>query len=196
MIIDTTGLRVDRCYDCDLSVRRKCVVNGFGSVKSERIMFIGEAPGYTEDTYGIPFIGRSGELFNLYLDDVGLDRDHVYVTNTVKCLPRGGRAPFPHEIENCLPLLRSELKVLKPKIVILLGSIATQTYFQSPMLRVREIRNQPMEIKGRIVLSIFHPSYILRNKNDDRLREEYHKQFRNIARLYKELVDPLFILKY
>ena len=196
MIIKPNGLCVRRCHDCDISLRRKNIVNGFGSNDKGGLIFIAEAPGHKEDVYGLPLIGRAGELFNAYLYDVGLTRDHVYTTNTVKCLPRHGRAPFPHEIKNCLPLLRSELRILKPTIVILLGSIAAQTYFQNPNLWVKEIRNIPMMIKGRVVLSIFHPSYILRNNDDERLKEEYHKNFRNVARLYQLLVDPTFVLKY
>ncbi len=196
MIVDNTKLRVQTCYDCDICINRHSIVNGFGSVKPNGLMFIAEAPGYKEDRYGLPLIGKAGELFNQYLYDVGLNRDIVYTTNTIKCLPRNGRAPFPHELTNCLPVLRNEVKILNPKIVILMGSFATWSYYQNFNLRVANLRNIPLSVKGRVVLSIYHPSFILRNSKDTRLSDEYHKQFRNIARLYQLLVDPLLTLKY
>ncbi len=196
MTVDESSIRVKSCYECDISSLKRNFVNGFGSTSPNGLMFIGEAPGAKEDNYGIPFIGRAGELFNAYLADVGLNRDMVYTTTVIKCRPNNNRAPFPHEIENCLPLLKNEVKKLNPKIVVLLGGIATSTYFQNPELLAVEIRNKPMMIKDRIVLSIYHPAFILRNGKNNMVREAYHLQFRNIAKLYKILVDPLFILKY
>ena len=190
------GLRVESCHDCDISTRRKSIVNGFGDTNKGTIVFIGEAPGHKEDVYGIPLIGRSGQLFNTYLTEVGLNRDVVYTTNVIKCRPARNRNPYDYEIENCLVCLKSELRVIEPKVVILLGAVATQTYFQNPRLRVSSIRNKPQWINERLIISIYHPAYILRNKHDDDVLLDYFNAFVVIARAYKYFIDPLFKLKY
>lgn len=196
MNISNDGLQVTACANCDISIRRTCIVNGFGDSDEGAFTFIAEAPGYREDKYGLPLIGKAGELFTMYLEAVGLNRDLVYTTNVIKCKPPYNRTPTFREIGNCLPMLKSEITTIQPKMVILLGNIATWTYFQNFSLHMPSMRNKYWYVNDKVVLPIYHPSFILRNSGNERLKNQYFQHFVNIARLYKELVDPFFTLKY
>lgn len=140
------------------------IIFGEGNVNAD-IVFIGEAPGKTEELEGRPFVGQSGQLLNRALELAGLDRSDVYITNIVKCRPPNNRTPSINElIAGRETLLIKQLEIIKPRIICTLGSVAlrglTQTTYQ-----ITKERGQPIDFMRFTILPTFHPAYILRNKN-------------------------------
>ena len=117
--IDSIRSQVISCTKCNLSKTRTNAVPGKGNPKAE-IMFIGEAPGRTEDLKGEPFVGSAGNILSEVLSSVGLSRDDVYITNVVKCRPPNNRIPSQEEKESCQPYLSKELGIIKPKIICIM----------------------------------------------------------------------------
>ena len=116
---------VDHCGRCPLAIPKTGAVMGKGNLHSP-LMFIAEAPGQKEDREGIPFTGRSGEVFDRLLNSAGMTREEVYLTNVVKCHPPANRDPKPEEQEACIQYLKYETAPLRPKIMVCLGRIAAQ----------------------------------------------------------------------
>ena len=114
---------VKQCRKCRLCETRKNVVFGVGNREAD-IMFIGEGPGADEDTQGEPFVGKAGKLMNMAFDMLGIKREEVYIANIVKCRPPNNRNPQDDEAESCLDYLRNQVILVKPKIIVLLGSVA------------------------------------------------------------------------
>ena len=114
---------IKNCNNCKLCTGRKNIVFGVGN-KNADIMFIGEGPGADEDTQGIPFVGKAGQLMNKAFDAVGIEREEVYIANIVKCRPPNNRVPEADESKACLDYLRNQVILVKPKIIVLLGSTA------------------------------------------------------------------------
>ena len=125
---DLWGLRdqVVQCADCELRKGAKRVVFGEGNPQA-RILMVGEGPGQNEDNTGKPFVGRAGQLLDSVLQTVGLSRNDVFITNIVKCRPPGNRLPSPVEVAACLPHLQAQIRIIRPKIIVLLGALASQT---------------------------------------------------------------------
>lgn len=118
------------CTRCRLSEARTRVVFGEGDLKTS-VMLIGEAPGFNEDREGRPFVGQAGKFLNeTLLKAAGLERSSVYVTNVVKCRPPGNREPTDDEVEACFPYLSVQIRVIRPKIIVTLGNVATNTLFR------------------------------------------------------------------
>lgn len=114
------------CQRCGLCETRTHVVFGQG-VPDAEVLFVGEGPGANEDAQGLPFVGRSGQLLDHYLEAIDLDRSkNIYIANIVKCRPPENRDPAPEESAACLPWLRMQFRLLRPKIVVCLGRIAAQ----------------------------------------------------------------------
>ena len=112
-----------QCKKCKLCQNRNSVVFGTGN-KNADLMFIGEGPGADEDLQGIPFVGKAGKLMNMAFEAIGLNRDDVYIANIVKCRPPSNRNPQEDEAMACLNYLRNQVILVKPKIIVLLGSVA------------------------------------------------------------------------
>ena len=112
-----------QCTKCKLCKNRNNVVFGTGN-KNATLMFIGEGPGADEDIQGIPFVGKAGKLMNLAFEAIGLKREDVYIANIVKCRPPSNRNPEDDEATACLDYLRNQVILVKPKIIVLLGSVA------------------------------------------------------------------------
>ncbi len=151
------------CKKCSLCNSRTNIVFGDG-VPNEKIMLIGEAPGFNEDQQGKPFVGRSGKLLDDILASVGFFRDkNIYICNTVKCRPPENRNPLPEEKIACRCFLDKQLELLKPKIIILCGAVAVNSMLDTK-LGITKIRGQWFDgIYGAKMMPIFHPSYLLRN---------------------------------
>ena len=111
------------CTACPLSQTRTNVVFGEGNPDAD-LMFVGEAPGEQEDLSGKPFVGRSGQLLDRYLEYVGIRREDVFIANIIKCRPPANRDPKPSEEELCMPYLREQVRLIRPKIIVCLGRIA------------------------------------------------------------------------
>ena len=126
---------IKQCSKCDISIYRNHIVNGSGNLRSD-LMFIGEAPGYHEDKSGVPFVGNSGNLLSNMLHLIGLDRTMVYITNIIKCRPPSNRTPNSIEISNCRIHLDKELELVNPKIIVLLGGVALNSYFKTSGLNI------------------------------------------------------------
>lgn len=176
---------INRCYKCPLSLSRKNIVNGSGS-KDSLIMVIGEAPGYTEDKKGIPFVGRAGKLLWSYFSSIGFTRDMVYVTNVVKCHPPGNRTPDIIELGACYEYLVKELVEVNPEVVVVLGATAIKVLFQDMSLTVNQVRGRVYNNNNcDYIIPTYHPSAILRS---DRYKKEFEEDF--------ELIFKTFKLKY
>lgn len=152
------------CRRCPLGETRTNLVFGFGSEKA-KIMFVGEGPGEQEDIQGKPFVGKSGQLLDKYLELVGLDRNtNIYIANMVKCRPENNRDPKPEETETCIFWLRRQVKLLRPKIIVCLGRISAQRLI-SPDFRVTRQHGEFFEKNGVFMMGTFHPAALLRNPN-------------------------------
>ncbi len=114
------------CQRCSLGKTRTNLVFGNGSINS-RVIFLGEGPGADEDAQGKPFVGRAGRLLTKMINTIGIERDDVYITNIVKCRPPENRNPTPAEISCCLPIIKQQLELLNPKLIVTLGNIPTKS---------------------------------------------------------------------
>lgn len=152
--------RCRQCQNCPLSETRTNVVFGVGNRQAD-ILFIGEGPGEQEDLQGEPFVGPAGKLLDLMLSLIDLDRSKVYIANIVKCRPPQNRDPLPAESEACMPWLREQFRLLRPKIVVCLGRIAAQRMIRSDFSVTKE-HGQFMEKNGILFMGTFHPAALLR----------------------------------
>ena len=149
------------CRKCSLCEVRSNVVFGVGN-PCAKVMFIGEGPGRNEDLQGEPFVGAGGQLLDKYLAAVDLDRrTNIYIANIVKCRPPQNRDPLPAESEACMPWLREQFRLLRPKIVVCLGRIAAQRMIR-PNFSVTKEHGQFIEKGGILFMGTFHPAALLR----------------------------------
>lgn len=174
---------VDNCGHCPLAATRNKSVMGKGNLESP-IMFIAEVPGNSEDRDGIPFTGPSGRVFDELLESVGMSREEIYLTNVVKCHPPHNRDPFPQEQEACIPYLKYETLLLKPRVIVCLGRIAAQRIIK-PDYRITREHGTFIYRKNTWLTAVYHPSAILR---DPAKMEEAKRDFQQI----KEKADTLF----
>lgn len=151
------------CTSCPLSRSRHCPVMGRGNYHAD-IMFIAEAPGAQEDQQGIPFVGSSGEILDSLLQDCGLTREEIYITNILKCHPPGNREPKEEEKEACFPYLKYETFLLKPKIIVCLGRVAAQRII-SPGFKITRQHGTWTCRKNCALTATYHPSAILRDSS-------------------------------
>ena len=159
------------CRLCELCQTRTNIVFGVGNPHA-RVMFVGEAPGRNEDLQGEPFVGRAGENLNAILSLAGLTRDEIYIANVLKCRPPGNRVPLPEEAQACLPYLRAQFLLIKPKILVCLGSTAARNIIRSDIRITRE-RGQWTQRKGVWMLPTYHPSALLRDQTGAKKREAW-----------------------
>lgn len=160
-----TALKSDclLCRSCPLETTRTNVVFGVGNENAD-IMFVGEGPGENEDLKGEPFVGKAGQLLDKYLAVIDLDRKkNVYIANIVKCRPPKNRDPLPEEQEACIPWLRAQTKLIKPKIIVCLGRIAAQRLID-PEFRVTKQHGQFIKKGNILFMGTFHPAALLRNE--------------------------------
>lgn len=153
------------CTRCPLAGGRTTVVFGSGHPAAD-LMFVGEGPGHDEDLQGEPFVGRSGKLLDrLLAEELGLTRDRVYITNTVKCRPPGNRDPLPVEVAACRSYLESQIALVDPRVIVTLGNFAARLLLETTA-GVSSLRGSSYPYqhrKGLVVVPTFHPSYVLRN---------------------------------
>ncbi len=167
------------CDACHLYKRATQTVFGEGP-KSATMMLVGEQPGDYEDVAGKPFVGPAGKIMDQALEEAGIDRSQVYVTNAVKHFkwePRGKRRihqkPNSREIAACRPWLEAELRIVKPKLVVAMGATAAQTFF-GPGFRVTRERGKVFSSKlAPRVLATVHPSSLLRQPDEESRQREY-----------------------
>lgn len=159
--------RIATCEACELCRQRTYTVPGEGNPDAD-LMLIGEGPGAQEDQQGRPFVGASGELLTRLLHEIGVERTEVYIANIVKCRPPANRTPAPAEAEACLPYLRAQFKLVRPRILVLLGATAAR-YTIGGDVRIRRDHGTWTERKGVLMMPTFHPSALLRDPSQLRL---------------------------
>ena len=151
-----------QCKKCRLYQTRNNVVFGTGNKQAD-LMFIGEGPGADEDIQGEPFVGKAGKLMNMAFDTVGLKREEVYIANIVKCRPPSNRNPEDDEATTCLNYLRNQVILVKPKIIVLLGSVALKNILGKEY-GITASRGKWVEKKGILYLPTWHPAALLRDE--------------------------------
>ena len=174
-----------KCSRCQLRENANGVVMGEGSTDN-KIMLIGEGPGATEDRQGRPFVGRAGRLMDKIFDAVGLKREELYITNVVKCRPPDNRVPHQNEFESCVSILMAEIELIQPKVIVTLGSTATEYLFDPPD-SITNIRGNWFQRGDIYFLPTFHPAYLLRNENMKKYSWYDFKLIKKAADRIKEL---------
>lgn len=154
---------VEICQRCPLATTRRRAVMGKGD-QNASVMFVAEAPGSCEDRDGVPFTGRSGELLDRLLHEAGMNREEIYITNIVKCHPPGNRDPQPEEQEQCMPYLKYETLLLRPRIIVCLGRIAAQRLIRQDY-RITKEHGIFLYRKNTYLTAVYHPSAVLRDMN-------------------------------
>jgi DNA polymerase len=157
------------------------LVFGDGNPDAE-LVFIGEAPGKNEDQQGLPFVGAAGKFLNEMLASIGLERKDIYITNIVKYRPPNNRDPQPEEKQAFLPYLRSQLEVIKPKLVITLGRHSMDSLL--PGLQISKVHGLPKRYKGQVYLPLFHPAAALYNGG---MRTTLMDDFSKIPRILSQI---------
>ncbi|MCI1951660.1 MAG: uracil-DNA glycosylase [Clostridiales bacterium] len=178
------------CQKCDLCKGRTNLVFGVGNPQS-KVLFVGEGPGEQEDLKGEPFVGRSGQLLDKYLDAVGLDRHkNIYIANIVKCRPPKNRDPLPEEQDACISWLRNQTALMRPKILVCLGRIAAQKII-NPNLRITKEHGQWTQKGEMWMTATLHPAALLR---DPRKKPDAFEDFLSIRKKMEELklIEPMY----
>lgn len=165
------------CRKCGLRSTCRHVVFGSGNLHS-KIMLIGEGPGKDEDIKGIPFVGRAGQLLDKILQAAEIPRPEVYISNVVKCRPPENRLPNPDEVKVCRNWLEAQIRILKPNIIVCLGSLASQTIID-PKAAISKIRGRWFSRQGIKIMATFHPAALLRNESYKKPTWEDFKQIRD-----------------
>jgi uracil-DNA glycosylase len=167
--IDLEGLAAacGACRHCLLAAGRQQVVVGRGNPRA-RLMVIGEAPGAQEDASGLPFVGRSGQLLDQLLAEAAIDPQHdAYIANVVKCRPPGNRRPTPVEMAACRPWLDQQIRLVDPALILLAGATALEGVLGIrggiTKLRGQWHSSEGEALRGRRLMPILHPAYLLRN---------------------------------
>jgi uracil-DNA glycosylase len=170
-------LQAQSCVRCkELACTRKSVVFGAGDADSD-LMFIGEAPGASEDEQGLPFVGRAGKLLDTLLGEIGMAREDVFIANTLKCRPPGNRDPLPTEIDNCREYLYRQVELIEPVVICSLGNFSTKLLRGDPT-GITRLHGRPEVITlGRRAVRlypIFHPAAALYTPRTlETLREDF-----------------------
>lgn len=165
------------CANCPLHERRTSVVPGEGSLQA-RLMFIGEGPGEQEDLQGRPFVGPAGQLLTQMIQAIGLERKDVYIANIVKCRPPFNRAPTREEAEACLPYLRAQVALLRPRILVALGATAA-SHIIDPSVRITRDHGKWFPKGAFWLIPTFHPAALLRDTDKKRAAWEDFKSIRD-----------------
>jgi len=156
------------CTRCKLhTLGRRQVVFGVGNPEAD-LMFVGEAPGADEDIQGIPFVGRAGQLLTDIIEKgLKMPRSDVYIANVIKCRPPQNRNPEPDEVETCEPFLFQQIDIIKPKVIVALGTFAARTLLRT-LDPISRLRGRVYDYRGAKLIPTFHPAYLLRNPSSKR----------------------------
>lgn len=160
--------KLKNCKNCPLCEGRNNIVFSDGS-ENAKIMLIGEAPGADEDKTGTPFVGRAGKLLNEFLISAGINRqEDLYIANTVKCRPPENRKPTNNEKIACKGNLKAQIDVVQPKVIILCGATAMESFIEDKKLTITKARGRVFDYQNGIKLvPVFHPSYLLRQHSTE-----------------------------
>lgn len=148
------------CTKCPLAKGRTHAVPGEGNPNA-KVMFVGEAPGEQEDAQGRPFVGPAGRFLNELLALAGLEREEVFITNTVKCRPPNNRTPSNDELLACRPFLEAQIALIRPKVICLLGAAALKALLPELRMTISQVHGQAFTKSGIIFVPLFHPAAAL-----------------------------------
>lgn len=160
--------KVLSCRLCPLASSRTQAVPGEGD-KGAELVFVGEAPGRDEDVAGRPFVGRAGQLLTKIIEAMKWRREEVYITNVVKCRPPDNRTPLPDEVERCSPYLIRQIELIRPRVIVTLGKVATD-FFIPGRMSMGERRGKFADYQGIRIMPTFHPSYVVRNEGNREIK--------------------------
>ncbi|MBI2406798.1 MAG: uracil-DNA glycosylase [Gemmatimonadetes bacterium] len=159
--LDDVAAHIASCHGCTLYQTAKNHVPGEGN-PTAGFVCVGEAPGQTEDELGRPFVGRAGELLTKILEAIAFKREDVFICNVLKHRPPGNRNPAPDEIKACSPYLMRQLELLRPRVILALGTFAAQTLLQTTT-PIGKLRGQVHRFHGIPLIVTYHPAALLRN---------------------------------
>jgi len=187
MSLEALKAEYKSCEKCsELCKSRTQVVFGSGNPNS-KILFIGEAPGASEDKEGIPFCGMSGKILNELLSSVGLERNDIFITNTILCRPENNRNPNKEEVENCRDRLDQLIKIMQPRVIVTIGNFATDRIIKKKGVTSihgkvfsTTINNIPVQ-----VVPVIHPANFLYQGRNPELFKQMSSDFQIIAKLAK-----------
>jgi len=168
---------ISACKSCPLALTRTNTVPGEGN-RQARILFVGEGPGRDEDFNGRPFVGKAGHLLDKMIDAIGLRREDVYIANIVKCRPPMNRIPDDEEAEKCLPFLRRQVYLIRPRLIVCLGATALR-HIAGKGLKITSSRGVWLERKGFSIMPTYHPAALLRDPDKKREAWEDFKKIRD-----------------
>ena len=172
---------VSSCTRCPLSQGRKHTVLGEGNPKSP-LMLVGEGPGEQEDLTGRPFVGAAGQLLDRMLDAIGLSRQSVYICNVVKCRPPQNRTPQPDEMSACMGYLRQQFVLVRPKIILCLGSTPSRAILD-PEIRITRQRGQWQLRRGVWIMPTYHPAALIYDSSKKR------DSWQDLKRVREKLIE-------
>jgi len=173
--LETIKQNVINCTKCDLCKTRTNAVPGKGNFQSD-VIFVGEAPGRNEDKHGEPFIGVAGKKLSIALDEAGISRDAVYITNIVKCRPPNNRVPKTNERDTCQEYLKQEISIIKPKIICILGNTAFNSILGGS--EIIKFRGKIVRKDNQLYFLTIHPAATIYNqKLIDVLKSDIVKLF-------------------
>ncbi len=156
--------QIGDCQRCPLAHSRNRLVFGAGA-ENARLAFVGEAPGAEEDRQGEPFVGDAGQVLTRLIEAMGLSRTQVYICNVLKCRPPANRNPHKDEITTCSPFLVQQLRLVKPEVIVALGTFAAQTLLENKE-PISRLRGRFHSYHGIPLMPTFHPSFLLHNKEN------------------------------
>ena len=172
------------CTQCELHYSRKRAVHGEGPFDAG-IMFIGEGPGFHENEQGRPFVGAAGKFLEELLAKIGMQREEVFIGNVVKCRPPANRDPKPEEVETCVSLyLERQIQAINPKVIVTLGRYSMGYFI--PNAKISEIHGQAMQVRGRLVVAMFHPAAALHQPS---LKPSLEQDFARLPELIARAAD-------
>ena len=173
--------QVTQCTKCELSETRNNSVPGKGNFKSD-VIFVGEAPGKNEDMKGEPFIGIAGKKLSIALENAGITRDDVYITNIVKCRPPKNRVPTTNERDTCQNYLKKEIEIIKPKIICILGNTAFNSLLDGK--EIIKFRGKIVRKNNQLYFLTIHPAATIYNQ---KLINVLKKDMKKLLKVIKEL---------
>ena len=181
--LDQIAERIRDCTLCGLCSGRKHPVPGTG-VMNPKVMVIGEAPGAQEDESGLPFVGKSGNYLDRWMNAIGLDRQHdLFIGNIIKCRPPDNRDPFPEEQAACIPYLNRQLELIKPETILCVGRISTQILLDTTD-GLGKLRGTVYSYRGIPLVATYHPSAVLRYP------DKYRRPVWEDLKLLRSVFDP------
>ncbi len=163
---DALNAQIAACDKCALCQGIHHKVPGQGNANAD-LMFIGEGPGAEEDLQGLAFVGAAGQLLTKMIAAIGMTREQVYICNVVKCRPPQNRVPLPEEAQACMPYLRAQFCLVRPRVIVLLGATAARAVL-GDQLRITRDRGVWVERKGVWFMPTYHPAALLRDESKKR----------------------------